>query len=121
MALDRKTSLAVAGGTVAVVYATFQAHLPPIADERAADANDPLLSSSVRSAAWASAAAVAAVSLITKDMTVFVFGGLATVALTWLHRHANLYDPVKQMVGQPSSRSIMAESMAAGAGTTPGR
>lgn len=104
--LDRKTSLAVAGGTAAIVYATFNAHVPPVCDAKATDSGDKIHASAVRSAAWSSAAIVTAVAVITKDATVFALGGAAVILLTWLHRHANLYDPLAGLAARPSSRSF---------------
>jgi hypothetical protein len=46
------------------------------------------------------AAAVAGVSLLSKDPTVFVLGGGMIVALSWWHRHANHYDAAIGMIGQ---------------------
>lgn len=115
--MDAKLSLAVAGGTVAFVYATFAAHMPPVIDARAAAPNDKLMSSSCKSASWMAAAGVIAVSLITKDMTVFVAGGSTVVAMTWLHRHANAYDPQIGSAVVPNARQLQAATLAATAPT----
>lgn len=77
-----------------VAYGVFQAHLPCVADVRTVDSNNRDVHASVKSAAWQSAAAVAAISLIAKDATVFIIGGAITLALTWTYHHANAVSPI---------------------------
>jgi hypothetical protein len=47
---------------------------------------------------------VVALSLITRDATVFILGGSAVVLFSWLHRHANAVDPMTKTPIIPSSR-----------------
>lgn len=110
--LDAKTSLAVAAGASGLVFATFAAHLPSIADGRSAAPHDTILSGSIKAAAWTSTAAVVGVSLITKDATVFVVGAATIVVLTWLHRHANAYDAARGMASMPTPAQVNMAAMA---------
>lgn len=91
------TGMAVA----AMSYGIFQYHLPPVVDVRTCDSHNRDIHASVKSAAWVSAAGVAAVSLITKDATVFVFGGAAILTLTWLMHHANAVSPITGTAAGP--------------------
>jgi len=95
MALKREVSLAVGLATVALVYGIYQVSLPSIADVRANEPDDRTLDQTERTAAWTAAAAVAGISLLAKDPTVFVLGGTTVVALSWLHKHGNMFDPFR--------------------------
>jgi len=117
--LDRKTSLAVGLATVAVVYGIYQIHMPTLVDARAADPGDANLSGSERSAAWTATAAVAGISLLAKDPTVFILGGSTVIALSWLHKHANMLDTQIGSAVMPQSRQTMEQANAMGAGFSP--
>lgn len=105
--LDRKTSLAVGIGTVAMVYGVYNSCLPSIVDARAAGPSDRVLSGAEHTAAWTATAVVAAVSLLSKDPTVFILGGAAIVTLSWLHKHANMFDAAVGSSVVPSSAAVM--------------
>ena len=91
--LRPEISVGAAIATAAVVLVVYDHALPTVADTRVGGQNDPHLSTSERMAAWTSAAAVGAISLIAKDPTIFVVGGTMVVALSWWHRHANAVNP----------------------------
>lgn len=91
--LKPDTSLTVGLATAAVVYGVYMNALPPVVDLRATPANDPQVYGTEKAAAWTAAAVVAGVSLIAKDMTVFIIGGSMVVALSWWNRHANMVNP----------------------------
>lgn len=80
------TGLAV--GTL--VYTIYNRGMPPALDMRAAPAGDPTVESVRKQNAWLAAATVAGVSLIAKDATVFIIGGVMVVALDWMTR-ANVW------------------------------
>jgi hypothetical protein len=82
------TSLAVAG----LVYGVFQISLPTVTDVRAASPGDSTIGGTERAATWIAGAVVAGVSLIARDMNIFILGGAMTVALAWHYRHANQYN-----------------------------
>jgi hypothetical protein len=92
--LKPETSLTVGLATAALVYGIYSNALPTVADIRVGQADDADIAGSEQAAAWTAAAAVAAVSLIAQDPTVFVIGGSMLVVLSWLHRHANQVNPL---------------------------
>jgi 4-amino-4-deoxy-L-arabinose transferase-like glycosyltransferase len=100
MALKREVSLGVGLATAALVWGIYNSALPSVAEARVSAPHDADLSGTERAAAWTAAAAVAGVSLLSKDPTVFVLGGGMIVALSWWHRHANHYDAAIGMIGQ---------------------
>ncbi|MBG0819135.1 hypothetical protein [Planomonospora sp. ID82291] len=93
MGLKPEVSLPVALATGALVYGIYSNALPPVVDIRTAAANHPDVASAEKGAAWTAAAAVAAISLLSKDMTVFIVGGGMVVAMSWFHTHANAVNP----------------------------
>src|SRR5690349_10520660 len=108
MALKPEVSITVAAATAAVVYGVFQLEVGnSMTDIRNANPHNTIVSGTINSAAWTSAAVVAGISLLAKDPTVFVFGGAVAAALTWKYKHANMVHPstgqvvMPQPVGQP--------------------
>lgn len=93
MALKPNESLMASAAVVTAVFATFQTALPAVADERVAPSSDSDLASAERVATWTAAGLVSVISLLAKDPTIFVLGGMATVILAWTHRHANEVNP----------------------------
>jgi hypothetical protein len=92
--LKPEASISVGLATAALVYGIYSNALPSITDIRTADPGDRDVAGAERGAAWTAAAAVAGVSLIAKDPTVFIIGGSMVVALSWFHRHANEVNPL---------------------------
>jgi len=101
MALKAEVGLAVAAATGALVYGIFQVETPTMADIHAAPAHNPFVARSVNSAGWTAAAAVAGISLLAKDPTVFVVGGAFAAYLTWRAKHAAMTDPGTGLVTLP--------------------
>ena len=93
MGLKPDVSITVALATGALVYGIYSNALPPIVDIRTAAPNHPDVASSEKGAAWTAAAVVAGVSLMARDMTVFIVGGGMIIALSWWHNHANMVNP----------------------------
>jgi hypothetical protein len=120
MALKREVSLGVGLATMALVWGIYNSALPSVLDVRSGQPDDKDAAGTERAASWTAAAAVAGVSLIAKDPTVFVLGGSMVVILAWWHRHANQYNPSLGSAVMPSSRAVMAASMNSDAGYTPG-
>lgn len=82
------------GATVAVmVYGTYTFSLPNVATVQATLPHDDAIESARKRAAWTSATVVSVISLMTRDRTVFVLGGLMVIALDWHTRHANSVHP----------------------------
>lgn len=120
MALKREVSLGVGLATMALVWGIYSTALPSVLDVRAAQPDDRDAAGTERAASWTAAAAVAGVSLIAKDPTVFILGGGMVIVLSWWHRHANQYNPSIGSAVMPSSRAVMANQNGADAGYTPG-
>lgn len=120
MALKREISLGVGLATAALVWGVFNVALPSVADARVAPPDDGDLRAAERAATWASAAAVAGVSLLAKDPTVFILGGSMVIVLAWWHKHSNHNDPTfSGSAMMPSSRSVMDPASAADSGYSP--
>lgn len=118
MALDRKMSLGVGLGSVAIVWGIYNSALPKVVDVRVARPGDADLGAAEKTARWTSGAVVLGISLITMDPTVFIFGAGAVVLFSWMHRHANAVNPDSSAAYVPSSRQMTDVSNAAG--FTPG-
>jgi hypothetical protein len=91
--LKPELSVPVAAALSTLVYGIYSQATPSIADIRVGRQNDANIESSRKGAAWAAAGSVAAISLITKDPTVFVVGGGMVILMDWWTRHANAVDP----------------------------
>ena len=91
--LKPDVSIPVALATGALVYGVYNLALPSVADVRTSAENHPDVSSANKAAAWTSAAAVAGIALISRDMNVFIVGGGMTLVLTWWYVHADAVIP----------------------------
>lgn len=113
--LKPEVSLTVAAATGALVFGIYTNALPPVVDIRTAPANHPDVASAEKGAAWMAAAAVSAIALLAKDMTVFIVGGSMVIAMSWYHRHANVVDPEYSMAVPLARRSEEDQAEEAGA------
>jgi hypothetical protein len=77
----------------ALVWGVYQVALPPIADIRTSEPQHPDVAASERTATWAAAAVVGGVSLVARDMNIFIVGGSMVIALAWWYRHADEVSP----------------------------
>lgn len=93
MALKPEASVTVGIATATLVYAIHQKALPSIADARTVPPGNMDMQAAERTASWVAAGSVAGISLITGDMTVFIIGGAAVIALAWWHRHSDMVIP----------------------------
>ncbi len=95
-----KPEASVVAGVAAAALAVgmYQNDLPTLAECRTSEPGDTDLDGAERAATWKAAAVVAGVSLLAKDPTIFMIGGLAVVALAWSHKHANAIDPISGRV-----------------------
>lgn len=87
----------VALGTM--VVGIYSVALPHAIDVRASAENDGHVASSEKTAGWISAGAVAGLSVLLRDPTMFVTGGLMVIGLSWWYRHANTVNPAIGRVG----------------------
>lgn len=91
--LKPDASVMVGVSTAALVGFIYSYGVPSMAMVHATAAQDLNVEAGRKKAAWTGAAAVAILSLITRDRTVFVIGGLAVIALDWHARLANAANP----------------------------
>jgi hypothetical protein len=91
--LKPEGSLMAGLATAAMVYGTYTFSLPNGAAMHATDPQDLNIEAGRRKAAIQSAAVVGVVSLLAKDKTIFVLGGLMLIALDWHARIANAASP----------------------------
>ncbi|WP_301177238.1 hypothetical protein [Actinomadura geliboluensis] len=91
--LKPDVSIPVALATGALVYGVYNLALPSVADVRTSAEQHPDVEAANRMAAWTSAVAVAGISLIARDMNVFIVGGGMTIALAWWYKHADAVIP----------------------------
>lgn len=98
-----EVSLGLGLATATVVYSIYN-RMPNQGDIRASHpgAGNAVLDDVRKQNAWMAAGTVAGISLLAKDMTIFIFGGLTLVALDWVTRINAFHNPVTgSMVGNP--------------------
>lgn len=93
MSLKPEVSITTGLAVGALVWTIYNRALPADVDMRVAAPNDADIESSRKKAAYTAAGVVAGVSLIAKDATVFILGGMMVVAVDWWARHANAVNP----------------------------
>ncbi len=101
--LKPEISVPTAAAVAALVYGIYTQATPSIADIRVGKQNDTNIESARRGASWAAAGSVAAISLITKDPTIFVVGGAMVIFMDMWTRHANAVDPKTGKAGAGAS------------------
>ncbi len=94
MSLRPEVSVGMGLATATVVFAIYSQAMPSQADIRSLDSHNPDIAKTERAAGWAAGGTVAAISLLTKDATVFFIGGSMVIALSWWHRHSNAVSPM---------------------------
>jgi hypothetical protein len=87
-------SIAIGIATGVMVYAVYDRSLPSASVMHATDANDSNIEAGRKKATWTAAGVLAAVTLLTKDVNVFILGGVVLGALDFHARHANASNPV---------------------------
>lgn len=111
-----EVSLGTGLALAVLAYGVFEQHLPPTADIRTCESGNRDVHASAKSAAWISGAAIAGVSLIAKDGTLFTIGGLAVLALYWTTQHANHVSP---LTGKVHATGLTVDDMTASQGGLP--
>jgi len=97
MARKPEISLGLGLATATVVYAVYQ-KMPNQADIRVGKPGDEHLESVRKQTAWLAAGTVAGISLLAKDATIFIIGGMTVVALDWMTRTNNWTNPISGRV-----------------------
>jgi hypothetical protein len=86
-------SIALGLATAITTYAIYDRSLPDAATMHATDANDINIEAGRKKATLTAAAVLGAVTLLTKDVNVFILGGVTLFALDFHARHANASNP----------------------------
>jgi hypothetical protein len=90
--LKPDSELLVGGMAATIVYSIFAINAPNLSDVRAdspENGNQTNTYKSVNTATWTAAAVTAGLALLSKSPTVFVIGGVMTLAEAWKHHFAN--------------------------------
>lgn len=90
-------SLGLSLATATVVYAIYQ-RMPNAADVRVNKPGDEHLDAIRKQNAWLAAGTVAGISLLAKDATIFIVGGVTVVALDWMTRVNTWTNPLSGRV-----------------------
>lgn len=109
--MDRVESVGVGLAMMGIVWGVYSQALPPMVDQRAAPPGEPHSTQQEKIARWTAAGLVGMVSLITMDATVFILGGSAVIAFSWMYRHANFGCDPMGPTSLPSSRNLAAASV----------
>lgn len=110
MALRPEASLATGLSVAALVYAIHSNATPTQADIRVGDPNDATIDRNERTATVLSIGVVSGVSLIAKDPTIFILGGIAAVIMAWWTRYNNSVNP---QIDRPSMENAQVKAVPA--------
>lgn len=105
MALQPSQSVGIGLATAGLVLAIHSQATPTMADIRIGQPNDDQIDRGERAASWMSVGVVSAISLLTKDPTIFIIGGAATIAMAWWTRHSNAINPLLGFASQEGAAS----------------
>jgi hypothetical protein len=102
--LKPEGSLMLGTAVAAMSYGIYSFSVPNTAITTSTLPHDASIESARKKAAWTATAVVSAVSVLAKDKTIFILGGLVIVALDWHTRHANAVHPeTGKVVDAPTS------------------
>lgn len=102
--LKPEHSVAIGIGVGAVDLLVFNGLLPNTTDVRTANPQNADVESERRKAVIYCVGVNGFVSLITRDWTVFLIGGIVTIGMSYVYAHANEINPATgKMVGQAMS------------------
>jgi hypothetical protein len=116
--LKPEGSITIGIATGVLVWAVFERGLPNMATMNATPANDINLEAGRKAAALTSAAILAGVTLLTRDVDVFILGSAVLIALDWHARVGNARSPETGQLVSPAGQGL--QGQAAGGNYTPG-
>lgn len=108
MALKPNEQIIVSAAIGTAVYSIFALNAPNLADVKASSPGGGASANthrSVKTAVWTSALLVSGIGLLAKDPTIYIVGGLITVAEAWKYYHANATDARGNVVAPGSAAS----------------
>lgn len=94
--------------TIGTVFAVYQLNVGNVSQATATDANHPVLENSRKKAGYTALAAVAALTLITRDANVGILGGGTIIAMEIAYRHGIMADPQSMKIMNPSPEAAYA-------------
>ncbi len=98
--------------TAAGVYLIYQNALPRVADVRAAAPHDTDVEAARRAAAWKSAALVALVFVVARDLNSYIISGAALFGIDYMYKHNNAVHPATGKLDVSTSGESIAPGMA---------
>ena len=116
--LKPEGSIAIGIATGVLVWAIFERGLPNMAVMNATPANDINIEAGRKTAVLTSAAVLAGVTLLTRDVDVFILGSTVLIALDWHARVGNARSPETGQLVSPAYGG--AAGTPGGANATPG-
>jgi hypothetical protein len=87
-------SIAMGIATLIFVYAIYDRSLPTASVMHATKANDANIEAGRKKATLTAAGALAGITLLTRDINVFILGGAGVIAFDFHARHANATHPI---------------------------
>lgn len=103
MSLKPEMSLGVGLALGTAVIAIHQLSTPSMADVRTLEPDNKDVAAAEKAATWMSAGLVSIVSLMAKDPTIFIVGGIMTVAVAFYSRHSNMVSPIMAALPVPGA------------------
>jgi len=116
--LKPEGSITIGIATGVLVWAIFERSLPNMAVMNATPANDINLEAGRKTAALTSAAVLAGVTLLTRDVDVFILGSSVLIALDWHARIGNARSPETGSLVSPAGAGLSGQG--SGESFTPG-
>lgn len=98
------------GLAVATIVLAVNSRLPSQPDIRVGEPGDKDLEASRKQAAWVAAGIVSGISLIAKDPTIFIIGGITVIGMDWITRVNNWHDPVSGLMSLNPFKANMVET-----------
>jgi len=105
-------SVAIGIATAITVYAVYDRSLPTAATMHATEANDINIESARKKATITSAGVLSAITLLTRDVNVFILGGVVLFALDFHARHANASNPHTGLLVSDTGYDVKLKSVA---------
>lgn len=98
--------------TAAGVYLIYNNALPSMTDVRSAPPHDPDVESARKGAAWKSAALIALVFVVARDLNSYIISGAALVGIDYMYKHHNAIHPNTQKLDVSTDGQSIAPGMA---------
>lgn len=99
--------------TAAGVYLIYNNSVPNLTDVRASMPHNSDVETSRKAAAWKSAALVALVFVVARDLNSYIISGAALVGIDYMYRHANGTHPATGRLDSSGGGETIAPELAA--------